>query len=93
MPHRITLIPGDGARAEIAEATVHVLEATDMEFARGVQQAGFDAAAEHGRTPYVSQHDERCGVGRVSEGSNLSPNTMSGPPDRRCADAHRRERQ
>jgi hypothetical protein len=93
MPHRITLIPGDGARAEIAEATAHILEATDMEFARGSQQAGFDAAEGPGSTPYVSQHDERCSAGRTSEGYDLSPNTMSGPPDRRCADAHGRERQ
>jgi isocitrate dehydrogenase (NAD+) len=47
-PHEVTLIPGDGTGPELAEATRRVLEATGVEFAWDVQQAGVDAFEETG---------------------------------------------
>jgi hypothetical protein len=46
MPHRTTLIPGDGARPEITEPSVHVLEATGVQFTWDVRQAGIGGAPE-----------------------------------------------
>ncbi len=40
MPHRITLIPGDGVGPELSEATVRVLEATGVQFDWDVRDAG-----------------------------------------------------
>ncbi len=40
MPHRITLIPGDGTGPEITEATVRVLEATGVQFDWDIQEGG-----------------------------------------------------
>ncbi|MCH7522348.1 MAG: isocitrate/isopropylmalate dehydrogenase family protein, partial [Chloroflexi bacterium] len=48
MPHRITLIPGDGVGPEISEATVRVLEATGVQFDWDVREAGIDAAEKYG---------------------------------------------
>ncbi|MFB3053333.1 MAG: isocitrate/isopropylmalate dehydrogenase family protein [Dehalococcoidia bacterium] len=48
MPHRITLIPGDGVGPEISEATVRVLEATGVQFDWDVQEAGIGAAEQYG---------------------------------------------
>jgi isocitrate dehydrogenase (NAD+) len=48
MPHRITLIPGDGTGPEISEATVRVLEATGVQFDWEVREAGIDAAEQYG---------------------------------------------
>ncbi len=48
MAHEVTLIPGDGTGPELAEATRRVLEATGVQFAWDVQQAGVDAYAETG---------------------------------------------
>src|SRR4051812_5294684 len=42
VPHRVTLIPGDGTGPELSEATRRVLEATGVEFDWDVQQAGTD---------------------------------------------------
>jgi isocitrate dehydrogenase (NAD+) len=42
MPHRVTLIPGDGTGPELTEATRRVLEATGVEFDWDVRQAGVD---------------------------------------------------
>jgi isocitrate dehydrogenase (NAD+) len=42
MPHRVTLIPGDGTGPELTEATRRVLEATGVGFDWDVRQAGVD---------------------------------------------------
>src|ERR1700759_3990 len=47
-PHEVTLIPGDGTGPELAEATRRVLEATGVEFAWDVPQAGVDAVEATG---------------------------------------------
>ena len=46
--HPVTLIPGDGVGPEICDATVRVLEATGVQFAWDVQQAGEAAIAKFG---------------------------------------------
>ena len=46
--HPVTFIPGDGVGPELSEATRRVLEATGVEFAWDVQQAGADVVEEHG---------------------------------------------
>ncbi|HYX87394.1 MAG TPA: isocitrate/isopropylmalate dehydrogenase family protein [Gaiellales bacterium] len=51
MPHRVTLIPGDGTGPEIAEATRRVLEATGVAFDWDVQEAGADVMDRHGGNP------------------------------------------
>jgi isocitrate dehydrogenase (NAD+) len=51
VPHRVTLIPGDGTGPELTEATRRVLEATGVEFDWDVQHAGTDVMAEHGGNP------------------------------------------
>ncbi|MBA2537786.1 MAG: isocitrate/isopropylmalate dehydrogenase family protein [Actinobacteria bacterium] len=51
MPHRVTLIPGDGTGPEIAEATRRVIEASGAEIEWDVQQAGADVMDEHGGNP------------------------------------------
>ncbi len=51
MPHRVTLIPGDGTGPEIAEATRRVIDATGVEIEWDVQQAGADVMDEHGGNP------------------------------------------
>jgi len=48
MPHRVTLVPGDGTGPEIAEATRRVLEATGVEFDWDVQHAGEGVMASQG---------------------------------------------
>ncbi|HEU0315808.1 MAG TPA: isocitrate/isopropylmalate family dehydrogenase [Solirubrobacteraceae bacterium] len=48
MAHEVTFIPGDGTGPELAEATRRVLEATGVEFAWDVHQAGIDAFEETG---------------------------------------------
>ena len=51
MPHRVTLIPGDGTGPELTEATRRVLEATGVEFDWDVQRAGTDVMDEYGGNP------------------------------------------
>ena len=51
MAHRVTLIPGDGTGPEIAEATRRVLEATGVEFAWDVEDAGADVMDRYGGNP------------------------------------------
>ena len=51
MPHRVTLIPGDGTGPEIAEATRRVLDATGVEFQWDVQDAGADVMDRYGGDP------------------------------------------
>jgi isocitrate dehydrogenase (NAD+) len=48
MPHRITLIPGDGIGPELAEATTRVLDATGLDFEWEVQEAGEATIASEG---------------------------------------------
>jgi isocitrate dehydrogenase (NAD+) len=48
MPHRITLIPGDGIGPELAEATQRVLDATGIGFEWEVQEAGEATIASEG---------------------------------------------
>jgi isocitrate dehydrogenase (NAD+) len=48
MPHRVTLIPGDGIGPELAEATRRVLDASGVEFEWEVVDAGEAVMAEHG---------------------------------------------
>ena len=48
MPHRVTLIPGDGTGPELTEATRRVLEATGVAFDWDVQHAGVDVMEEAG---------------------------------------------
>jgi isocitrate dehydrogenase (NAD+) len=65
MPHRVTLIPGDGTGPEIAEATRRVLDATGVEFDWDVQEAGADVMDRHGGNPlpdHVLESIKRNGV-------------------------------
>jgi len=48
MPHRVTLIPGDGIGPELAEATRRVLDATGIGFDWEVQEAGEATIASEG---------------------------------------------
>jgi isocitrate dehydrogenase (NAD+) len=48
MPHRVTLIPGDGTGPELTEATRRVLEATGVEFDWDIRQAGVDVMESAG---------------------------------------------
>jgi isocitrate dehydrogenase (NAD+) len=48
MPHRVTLIPGDGIGPELAEATRRVLDATGIAFDWEVQEAGEATIASEG---------------------------------------------
>jgi isocitrate dehydrogenase (NAD+) len=51
MPHRVTLIPGDGTGPELTEATRRVLEATGVEFEWDVRQAGEEVMEQYGGNP------------------------------------------
>jgi isocitrate dehydrogenase (NAD+) len=65
MPHRVTLIPGDGTGPEIAEATRRVLDATGVEFDWDVQEAGADVMERFGGNPlpdHVLESIKRNGV-------------------------------
>jgi isocitrate dehydrogenase (NAD+) len=48
MPHRVTLIPGDGIGPELAEATRRVLDASGVAFDWEVQDAGEGVMAQYG---------------------------------------------
>jgi len=48
MPHRVTLIPGDGIGPELAEATRRVLDTSGVAFEWEVVEAGEAVMAEHG---------------------------------------------
>jgi isocitrate dehydrogenase (NAD+) len=48
LPHRVTLIPGDGVGPEVSEATRRVLEATGVEFEWDVQNAGLGVMEKYG---------------------------------------------
>ncbi len=51
MPHRVTLIPGDGTGPELVDAARRVLEATGVEFDWDVRPAGESVMHEHGGNP------------------------------------------
>ena len=51
MPHRVTLIPGDGIGPELTEATRRVLEATGVEFEWDVHPAGAEVMERFGGNP------------------------------------------
>jgi isocitrate dehydrogenase (NAD+) len=65
MPHRITLIPGDGIGPELAEATRHVLDATGVGFDWEVVDAGEAVMAEYG-TPLPDHVIESIRRNRVA---------------------------
>ncbi len=48
MPHRVTLIPGDGTGPELTEATRRVLDASGVAFEWEVQHAGEGVMAQYG---------------------------------------------
>jgi isocitrate dehydrogenase (NAD+) len=48
MPHRVTLIPGDGIGPELAEATRRVLDASGVDIDWEVQDAGEGVMAQYG---------------------------------------------
>jgi isocitrate dehydrogenase (NAD+) len=48
VPHKVTLIPGDGTGPELTEATRRVLEATGVALEWDVRQAGVDVMEEAG---------------------------------------------
>lgn len=48
MPHRVTLIPGDGIGPELSQATRRVLEATGIVFEWEVQEAGEAVMSRYG---------------------------------------------
>jgi len=48
MGHRVTFIPGDGVGPELSEATRRVLEATGVDFAWDVHEAGADVMDQYG---------------------------------------------
>ena len=65
MPHRVTLIPGDGTGPEIAEATRRVLDATGVELDWDVQEAGADVMERYDGNPlpdHVLESIRRNGV-------------------------------
>ena len=51
MPHRVTLIPGDGTGPEIAEATRRVIDASGVDVEWDVQHAGADVMHDYGGNP------------------------------------------
>ncbi len=48
MPHKVTLIPGDGIGPEVVNATVRILEATGVKFNWETYAAGADAYEKYG---------------------------------------------
>ena len=64
MTYAVTLIPGDGIGPELADATVHVLEATGLGFEWDLQSAGEATIASEG-TPLpdrvIEQHSPQRG--------------------------------
>jgi isocitrate dehydrogenase (NAD+) len=65
MPHRVTLISGDGTGPELTEATRRVLEATGVQFDWDLQEAGADVMDCYGGNPlpeHVLESIKRTGV-------------------------------
>jgi isocitrate dehydrogenase (NAD+) len=65
MSYRITLIPGDGIGPEVIDATVHVLEATDVKFNFEEVIAGEEAMKVFG-TPLPDETLDSIRVNRVA---------------------------
>jgi isocitrate dehydrogenase (NAD+) len=65
MPHRVTLIPGDGVGPELAEATRRVLDASGVSFDWEVQDAGEHVMPEYG-TPLPEHVVESIRRNRVA---------------------------
>jgi isocitrate dehydrogenase (NAD+) len=65
VPHRVTLIPGDGIGPELVAAARRALEATGVGFAWDVQEAGAEVAAREGSPlpPRVLESLKRNAVG------------------------------
>jgi isocitrate dehydrogenase (NAD+) len=65
VPHRVTLIPGDGIGPELVAAARRALEATGVAFAWDVQEAGAEVAAREGSPlpPRVLESLKRNAVG------------------------------
>jgi isocitrate dehydrogenase (NAD+) len=55
VPHRVTLIPGDGTGPELTDATRRVLEATGVPFEWDVEEAGADVMERYGGNPLPEQ--------------------------------------
>jgi isocitrate dehydrogenase (NAD+) len=66
MPHRVTLIPGDGTGPELTEAATRVLDATGVELEWEVRPAGADVMAEHGGNPLPDETLESIRRNRVA---------------------------
>jgi isocitrate dehydrogenase (NAD+) len=64
MPHRVTLIPGDGIGPELAEATRRVLDATGVAFEWEVEEAGEATIASEG-TPLPERVLDSIRRGRI----------------------------
>ena len=75
MAHAITLIPGDGTGPEITEATRRVLEATGVQFAWEIHQAGLEMLEQHGTVlpDQVIESIKRTGVALKGPICFLSP--------------------
>jgi isocitrate dehydrogenase (NAD+) len=65
LPHRVTLIPGDGIGPEVVAATLHVLDATGVAFDWDVQQVGQPALDAVG-TPLPDSVAESVIANRVA---------------------------
>jgi isocitrate/isopropylmalate dehydrogenase len=87
MPHRIALISEDGARPEITQATVHVVEATDDQFDWDVKEASIGTAVEYGSVlPWRGVRAGRPAIGQLSERMSKRSNTS-------CAETHSKHRE
>ena len=65
LPHRITLIPGDGTGPEIVEATRRAIEATGVGIEWDVHEIGTPAIAKHG-TPFPKDALESVRKNRIA---------------------------
>ncbi len=65
MAYRVTLIPGDGTGPELIEASRRVLEATGVQFAWDVEEAGTDVMEKNG-TPLPSSVLESIRANKVA---------------------------
>ncbi|MGB4412191.1 MAG: isocitrate/isopropylmalate family dehydrogenase, partial [Atribacterales bacterium] len=65
MPHRITLIPGDGVGPEITAVTKKVIEATGVEIEWDIQEAGAEVMEKYG-TPLPPSVIESIKKNRVA---------------------------
>ena len=83
MPHRVTLIPGDGIGPELAAATRIVVDASGAGIEWEVQNAGADVVEQYG-TPLPAHVIESVRKNRVAlkadrKASEVSACTQVGP--------------